>query len=62
MNAFPQAVFADLRHPPSRAHEHGKRAGGERHNRAVLCLLGRRVDVLRAMLTPNAPDPLPSGR
>ena len=54
-NAFFQAAFASLRHPPARADYDRKRAAGKRHNPAVLCLARRRVDVLHAMLTHNQP-------
>src|ERR1700759_2700209 len=53
--AFFLAAFASLAHPPSRAYYDHKRAQGKRHNPALICLAGRRCDVLFAMLRDRQP-------
>ena len=66
-NAMFLAAFASLRSPESKAYYDRKRAGGKKHNAAVICLARRRCDVILAMLRNNEPyrtpehvDPLPS--
>ena len=49
-DAFYQAAFASLFHPPSRVYYERKRAEGKGHSQAVLALARRRVDVLYAMM------------
>ena len=44
------SAFAALSDPDSRAYYDRKRAGGRRHNAALICLARRRTDVLFAML------------
>ena len=62
-NAFYQAAFASLRHPPSRRYYDKKRKAGQRHDQAILALARRRVDVLFAMMRDQtlyqAPRPSP---
>jgi transposase len=59
-NALFLAAFASLRHAPSRTCYDRKRAQGKRHNQAVLYLARRRVDVLHAILSHNAPYRAPA--
>jgi len=49
------SAFASLGDPASRAYYDRKRAGGKRHNAAIICLARRRVDVLFAMLRDRQP-------
>jgi hypothetical protein len=49
-NAMFFAAFASLRDPASKAFYDRKRAEGNRHNAAVICLACRRCDVILAML------------
>ena len=51
---FFQAAFSSLGDPASRAYYERKKAEGKRHNKAVLALARRKVDVLWAMLRDNA--------
>jgi len=44
------SAFAALHDPTSRAYYDRKRAGGKKHNAALICLARRRCDVLYAML------------
>lgn len=44
------AAFAALHNPASRAYYDRKRAEGEKHNAALICLARRRCDVVHAML------------
>lgn len=59
-DAFFQAAFASLQHPPSRIYYDRKRSEGRRHHQAVLFLARRRVDVIHAMLTRGLPYQLPA--
>lgn len=49
------AAFASLRSADSKAFYDPKRAEGERHNAAIICLAGRRCNVILAMLRTNQP-------
>jgi transposase len=49
-NAMFLAAFASLRSPDSKALYDRKRAEGKKHNAALICLTGRRCDVILAML------------
>lgn len=50
------AAFASLRaDPTSRAYYDRKRAEGKRHNAALICLAGRKIDVLYAMIRDQRP-------
>ena len=49
------SAFSSLSDPVSRTYYDRKRAGGKRHNAALLCLARRRVDVLFAMLRDRRP-------
>jgi transposase len=53
------SAFASLGDPASRAYYDRKRAGGKRHNAAIICLARRRVDVLsrHAPRPPALPAP-----
>ena len=54
-NAMFLAAFAALRDPASKAFCDRKRAGGKRHNAALICLARRRCDVILAMLRTGQP-------
>jgi hypothetical protein len=57
-NAMFLTAFASLRVPESKAFHDRKRAQGERHNAARICLARRRCNVILAMLrTGEASDP-----
>lgn len=49
------SAFASLADPVSRSYYDRKRAGGKRHNAALICLARRRLDVLYAMLRDKQP-------
>ncbi|GAA3220242.1 hypothetical protein GCM10017691_04370 [Pseudonocardia petroleophila] len=49
------SAFASLADPASRTYYDRKRAEGERHNSALICLTRRRLDVLYAMLRSGHP-------
>jgi transposase len=59
-NAFYQAAFAALAHPPSRAYYTRKRQEGHRHEQALLALARRRTDVLYAMIRDGTPYHVPA--
>jgi transposase len=54
------SAFASLADPVSRAYYDRKRAGGKRHNAALICLARRRTDVIYAMLRDRRPYAPPS--
>ena len=54
------SAFASLADPTSRAYYDRKRAGGKRHNAALICLARRRTDVIYAMLRDRRPYAPPS--
>jgi transposase len=54
-NAMFLAAFASLRDPASKAFYDRKRAGGKRHNAALICLARRRCDVILAILRTGQP-------
>ena len=54
-NAMFPAAFASLRDPASKAFYDRKRAEGEHHNAALICLARRRCDVILAMLRTRQP-------
>ena len=53
------AAFASIRSPASKAFYERKRAEGQRHNAAVICLARRRCDVILAMLKTRPPTSHP---
>ena len=62
--AFFLAAFASLSDPTSRTYYERKRAEGQKHNAALICLARRRCDVLYAMLRNGThyrhPEPTPA--
>jgi transposase len=49
------SAFAALHDPASRTYYDRQRAGGKKHNAALICLARRRCDVLYAMLKNKTP-------
>lgn len=49
------SAFASLANPASRAYYDRKRAAGEQHNAALICLARRRADVTHALLRNRLP-------
>jgi transposase len=58
-NAMFLAAFASLRAPDSKAFYDRKRAEGKRHNAAIICLAGRRRNVILAVLRDRHPYQAP---
>jgi hypothetical protein len=54
------SAFASLADPTSRAYYDRKRGQGKRHNAAMICLAGRRIGVIYAMLRDRKPCQLPT--